>query len=247
MKRNKVVFTVLSVVLVLMLSALMSGCNEAQKRILQRLMATESGQYAGEEVDEERIAELKDHIKRFSDEVEQLVEDTGQLGIYYKMQAMEFMNQKQYGPAREYFLKSLEIYPNNEVVHYYTGLVTAQTAGAQSNEAQRQSRIEDAAYHYERAAELKRNYFDALYALSVLYIYELDRPFEAEQYVQRALEVRSGSEKTKFLLASIRVQQGRFEEAVEIYDEIVEEAEDESMRERARANRDQLLGGGYGG
>jgi len=233
--------------MVILLSVMLTGCNEAQKRILQRLMATESGQYRGEKVDEQRIAELKNHIKRFSDEVQRLVEDTGQLGIYYKMLALEFMHQEQYGPAREYFLKSLEIYPNNEVVQYYTGLVTAQSAGAQPNEAQRQSYLEEAAYHYERAAELKRNYFEALYALSVLYIYELDRPFEAEQYVQRALEVRSGSEKTKFLLAAIRVQQGRFEEAVEFYDEIMEETEDESMRERARANREQLLGGGYGG
>ncbi|MFW5727459.1 MAG: tetratricopeptide repeat protein [Spirochaetia bacterium] len=247
MKRNRAVLTVLSVVLVLMLSALLSGCNEAQKRILQRLMATESGQYAGEEVDEERIAELKDHIKRFSDEVEQLVEDTGQLGIFYKMLALEFMDEKQYGPAREYFLKSLEIYPNNQVVQYYTGLVSAQTAGAQPTEAERRARLEEAAYHYERAAELKRNYFEALYALAVLYIHELDRPFEAEQYVQRALEVRPGSDKTKFLLASIRVQQGRFEEAVEIYDEIAAETEDENMRARARENREQILGGGYDG
>jgi tetratricopeptide (TPR) repeat protein len=245
MKRRRVVLAIVS--MVILLSVMLTGCNEAQKRILQRLMATESGQYRGEKVDEQRIAELKNHIKRFSDEVQRLVEDTGQLGIYYKMLALEFMHQEQYGPAREYFLKSLEIYPNNEVVQYYTGLVTAQSAGAQPNEAQRQSYLEEAAYHYERAAELKRNYFEALYALSVLYIYELDRPFEAEQYVQRALEVRSGSEKTKFLLAAIRVQQGRFEEAVEFYDEIMEETEDESMRERARANREQLLGGGYGG
>lgn len=245
MTRKRVVLTFVSIAV--LLSMTMTGCNDAQKRIFERLMATESGQYAGEKVDEQRIAELKDHIKRFSDEVEQLVEDTGQLGIYYKMLALELMKQEQYGPAREYFLKSLEIYPNNEVVQYYTGLVTAQTAGAQASEAQRQARLEEAAYHYERAVELKRNYFEALYALSVLYIHELNRPFEAEQYVQRALEVRSGSEKTKFLLASIRVQQGRFEEAVEIYDEIVEEAEDEGMREQARMNREQLLGGGYGG
>lgn len=245
LKRKRVVLAVVSTAV--LLSVMMTGCNEAQKRIFERLMATESGQYAGEKVSEQRIAELKDHIKRFSDEVLKQVEDTGQLGIYYKMLALEFMNQEQYGPAREYFLKSLEIYPNNEVVQYYTGLVTAQTAGAQANQAQRKLRLEAAAYHYERAVELKRNYFEALYALSVLFIHELNRPFEAEQYVQRALEVRSGSEKTKFLLASIRVQQSRFEEAVEIYDEIVEEAEDEGMREQARMNREQLLGGGYGG
>lgn len=242
MKRIKVLITVLCV-----MSLVLVGCNEEQKRILSRLMATESGQYSGEKVSEERIAELKDHIKRFSDEVETLVEDTGQLGIFYKMLALEYMDEEMYGPARDYFLKSLEIYPNNEVVQYYTGLVTAQTAGAQENHDQREVRLEEAAYHYQRATELKSNYFEALYALSVLYIFELDRPFEAEEYVQRALKVRSGSEKAKFLLAAVRVRQDRYEEAVEIYDNIIEETEDETMKERARENREQLLGGGYRG
>ncbi len=242
MRRIKVLITVLCV-----MSLVLVGCNEEQKRILNRLMATESGQYSGEEVSKERIAELKDHITRFSDEVETLVEDTGQLGIYYKMLALEYMDGEMFGPARDYFLKSLEIYPNNEVVQYYTGLATAQTAGAQKDRAQREARLEEAVYHYQRAAELKSNYFEALYALSVLYIFELDRPFEAEEYVQRALEVRSGSEKAMFLLAAVRARQNRYEEAVEIYDEIIEEAEDETMKERARENREQLLGGGYRG
>ncbi len=244
MRRLTLVITMLGLCAVVLL---LTGCNEAQKRILNRMIATESGQYSGEEVDEERIAELKDHIKRFSDEVESLVEDTGQLGIYYKMLALEYMDEEMYGPAREYFLKSLEIYPNNQVVQYYTGLASAQTAGSQENEDERINRLEEAAYHYKRATDLKRNYFEALYALSVLYIFELERPFEAEEYVQRALEIRPGSEKTKFLLAAIRVREGRFEEAVEIYDQIIEEAEDETMKERARENRERLLGGGYRG
>jgi tetratricopeptide (TPR) repeat protein len=152
-----------------------------------------------------------------------------------------------YGPAREYFLKSLEIYPNNHLIQYYTGLSSAQTVGAQASEAQRTFRLEEAAYHYQRATELKGNYFEALYALSVLYIFELDRALEAEDYVQRALEVRPGSQKARFLLAAIRVIQNRYEEAIEIYDQIIEETEDATMQQRARENREQLLGGGYNG
>jgi len=81
----------------------------------------------------------------------------------------------------------------------------------------------------------------------VLYIFELDRALEAEEYVQQALEVRPNSQKTRFLLAAIRVRQNRFEEAIEIYDQIIEETEDATMQQRARENREQLLGGGYNG
>jgi len=235
------------VILVVAAAVVFTGCNEEQKRILNRLMNTETGQYSGEEVDTQRVSELEEHVERFSDEVQDLVEETGKLGIYYKMLALEYMDQEMYGPAREYFLKSLEIYPSNHVVQYYTGLASAQTVGAQASEAQRTSRLEEAAYHYQRAAELKRNYFEALYALSVLYIFELDRALEAEEYVQRALEVRPGSQKTRFLLAAIRVRQNRYEEAIEIYDQIIEETEDATMQQRARENREQLLGGGYNG
>ncbi|MFO7731116.1 MAG: hypothetical protein R6V86_10150 [Spirochaetia bacterium] len=241
MRIKTVVFLVVMAVLVF------TGCNDEQKRILNRLMDTETGQYSGEEVDTQRVAELEDHVKRFSDEVQELVEETGQLGIYYKMLALEYMDQEMYGPAREYFLKSLEISPNNHLVQYYAGLSSAQTAGAQENRAQRVSRIEDAAYHYQRAVELKSDYYEALYALSVLYIFELDRALEAEEYVQRALEVRPGSQKTRFLLAAIRVIQNRYEEAIEIYDQIIEESEDATIQQRARENREQLLGGGYNG
>src|SRR6056297_3735671 len=125
-------------------AVVLTGCNEEQKRILNRLMDTETGQYSGEEVDTQRVAELEDHVERFSDEVQELVEETGKLGIYYKMLALEYMDQEMYGPAREYFMKSLEIYPSNHVVQYYTGLTSAQTVGAQASEAQRISRLLDA-------------------------------------------------------------------------------------------------------
>jgi len=242
MKRIKAV-----VILVVAAAVVLTSCNEEQKRILNRLMNTETGQYSGEEVDTQRVSELEEHVERFSDEVQDLVEETGKLGIYYKMLALEYMDQEMYGPAREYFLKSLEVYPNNHLVQYYTGLASAQTVGAQANEAQRSSRLEEAAYHYQRAVELKSDYFEALYALSVLYIFELDRALQAEEFVQRALEVRPRSQKARFLLAAIRVRQNRFEEAIEIYNQIIEETEDATMQQRARENREQLLGGGYNG
>lgn len=231
-------------VLVMIVSLLSVSCNREQQRILDRLLKTETGEYSGEEIDRERVEELEKHVRRYADEAEQLVKETGKLGIYYKMLALDYLDQEMYGPAEEYFLRALEVYPNNHVLHYYTGLAQAQLSGAQPGAAERTVKLEEAAFHHERAIELKPDYYDALYALSVLYIFELDKPLSAEEYVMRALDVRSNNINSLFLLARIRVIQGRFEEAVEIYDLITDETGDSEILERARNNRDRLLGGG---
>jgi len=233
--------------IMLICSITLVSCNKEQKRILNRLLKTETGEYPEEKINPDSVRELKEHVKKYGDEVEQLVKDTGNLGIYYKMLALEYLDQKMYGPAAEYFQKSLEIYPNNHVLHYYMALSQSQLAGARTGAAERKDLLEEAVFHHLRAAELKTDYFDALYAVSVLYVFELDAPLSAEEYILRALDARPGNINTLFLLARIRVIQGRFEEAVEIYDEIISESEESAVQNRARANREQLLGGGYNG
>lgn len=223
------------------------SCNKEQQRILNRLLDTETGEYGGEKLDEKRVEELENQVREYGDKVQELVEQTGKLGIYYKMLALEYLDNEMYGPATEYFLKSLEIYPNNHPVQYYTGLAMAQLSGARGSNTERQETLEEAAFHYRRAVELKPDYFNALYALSVLLIFELDRPFEAEEYVLKALDVRSSDDKTLFLLARIRVLQNRYDEAIEIYDRIIEKSSSSDARSRAKANREQLIGGGYNG
>jgi len=223
----------------------LTGCNERQQRMLKRLVATQASQYEGEEVSEEKLAELKEHVRRFSDEVIELVRKKGRLGIYYRMLAMEYLDQEMYGPAMENFGKALEIYPNNHIIHYYTGVASSQIAETKAEEESRLELLRQAAHYYERAVDLKGNYVDALYALSVLYIFELDRPYDAEPYVKKIIDTRKNHWRAKFLLARVRVEQNRIEEAVEIYSEIAEESPQEEMVERAKENRDRLMGGQY--
>jgi tetratricopeptide (TPR) repeat protein len=237
----------LPLVLLLTFVVLLGSCNKEQKRILNRLLVTEDGDYSGEELDEKRVEELEAHVREYGKKVQELVEQTGKLGIYYKMLALEYLDNEMYGPAAENFLKSLKIYPNNPSVQYYTGLAMAQLSGAGGSSAERRDLLEEAAFHYRRAVELKPDYFNALYALSVLLIFELERPFEAEEFVLRALDEKSGDEKSLFLLARIRVLQNRFDEAIEIYDQIIENSSSSEVRSQAKANREQLIGGGYNG
>ncbi|HDQ14743.1 MAG TPA: hypothetical protein ENN41_08010 [Sediminispirochaeta sp.] len=223
------------------------SCDTRQEQRGQRLLDTETAAYADEEVDAQRVKELERHIKKFSDEAEETVKMTGELGIYYRMVALEYMDQEMFGPALDYLFKALEVYPNNHILHYYTGLSLSQYSGAAENAGEREARLREAAYHYQRAVELRSSYFEAHYALAVLYIYELDRLRDAEEHILRALDLRSGDTKSLFLLAHIRVVQRRIEEAVEVYERIIDESSSEEARRRARENLEMLLRGRYNG
>lgn len=233
--------------LLILTALLFAACNERQKGMLQRLMATRGDQYAGEEVSGEQVKEYERHVRLFSDEVTDLVKKKGQLGIYYRMLAMEYMDQEMYGPAFDTFMKAMEIYPNNHILHYYAGVASSQLAETKPEEPQREELIERAAHYHRRAVELKGNYVEALYALSVLYIFELDRPYDAEEHVQKIMNIRSDHYRARFLLARIRVEQNRVEEAIEIYTSIAEDAPQQEMVDRAKENRERLMRGEYGG
>jgi tetratricopeptide (TPR) repeat protein len=226
---------------------LLSGCNDAQKRMLRRLVATESGQYQGEEVSEERVAELERNVKQFHDQVVELVKKRGQLGVLYKMLALQYVDNEMYGPALENLRKGLEIYPNNDTMLYYAGLCKGQLAKAEAEESRRREGLEQAAWYYRRAIELRTAYVEARYALAVLYAFELDRLDDAVPHLQWIIEEREDHMKARFLMARVRAQQGRLEEAVQLYDEIAAESGVKEQRQRARENRDELLqrmGGG---
>lgn len=229
----------------LVLLVLFSGCSDRGKHILSRLMATQASQYEDEEISEEKVKELERHVKLFSEEVAELVKKKGKLGIYYRMLGMEYMNREMYGPAFETFLKALEIYPANHIIHYYTGLASSRLAETKPEEQERREVLESSAHYYEKAIELKGNYVEALYALSMLYIFELDRPYDAEKHLEKILSVKSDHYRAMFLLARIRVEQNRIEEAVEIYNEIGEKAKEQEMVDRARENRERLMRGDY--
>lgn len=233
--------TVGMVFLLLFLLSMLIGCNDRTKQMLQRLMATQPEQYQGEGVTEEKLEELKREIKKFEDEITELVKKQSELGIYYRMLGMEYFDQEMYGPALELFREGMEIYPNNRLLHYYAGVSQSQLAKAEAEEEKREKLFEQAAYYYERAIELKENYVDALYALSVLYVFELDRPSDALPHVRKILQLRDEHYRAEFLLARIRVEEGRVEEAMELYQNIAENAPQQDMVERARENRERLM------
>lgn len=233
-----------SIMVVLFL--LLASCRAGEGGMVQDLIETESSDYAGESVDRERITELKAALKRYDDEIARRVQDTGQLGIYYRILATDLMDKEMYGPALEALGKALEIYPANPVLFYRAGVCQGFLAKTMASPGDRERGVSRTMYYYERAVELDPTYEDALYGAAVLALFETDDLVLAEERIERLLQRYPENSRGLFLLARLRVSLGDRQQAADIYQKIIESTRStEEEKEQARANRNALLGGAY--
>jgi tetratricopeptide (TPR) repeat protein len=228
------------------LAAMFPSCSKGDDKMLDLLVSTERDGYKGEALDRERIEELENSLRKYEKDIQKRVQDTGQLGIYYRILAIDLMEKKMYGPALEEFRKALDIYPANPVLLYYSGVCRAYLAASEGDSRKREEGVAEASYYYERAVELDGSYQSALYASAVLALFEMDDPVEGERRTLRLLERYPGHIGGKFLLARIRLMEGFPERAAELYGEISDSprASDEE-KQRAEQNRAAILGGSY--
>jgi len=114
--------------------------------------------------------------------------------------------------------------------------------GVQNSE-ERATLLAESERSYLRCLELDRGYVDALYGLSVLYVFELGTPSKAIPLLQRLLEKQQQHVGAMFLLARAFLAQGKIEETIALYDRIINTPVAGSRREEARKLKEQVLQG----
>jgi hypothetical protein len=87
---------ILTCTLVLCLAAALAACSRIDRddAMVDQLVEMEGG--TEREVSEQRVEEIEQEIRRYRGEVERKVDASGQLGIYYKMLAVEYMRGAMY-------------------------------------------------------------------------------------------------------------------------------------------------------
>jgi len=213
---------------------------------LDQLIEMEGDIYRDQEVSTQRIEEIEEAIRRYRKEVERTVDATGQVGIYYKMLAIEYMRGGMYGAAYDTLKQAIDIYPENPILFYYSAVCAARMSRAQVLEEDRERWLERSVTLYRRAIDLDPGYADALYGLSVLYVFELERPEEAEALLETMLTVESKEIEGRFLLAGVYYRLGKLEQALELYTEIESLSEVEQKRQEARDNKKRIEDELYG-
>jgi len=192
------------------------------------------------------IEDLKKGIAEYSKEADRTVAATERVGLYWRLLAMRYMEKRMYIEASEAAQEALRYYPENQSLYYTVGLGLASQAKVESVSGPdkapvRQQHLASAEAAYLRALELSPRYTRALYALAVLYVFEMDRPEDAGPYLTRLLEIDTQNVDALFLLARVRYVEGRYEDAANLYDTIIGVTRIPEKRKQAEANKKQVL------
>ena len=177
-------------------------------------------------------AELKDAIKKYLKRIDDIMVASERVGTWYKMLGTRYLDKKMYKNALECFQKAVEFYPENQNLYYRVGLCAAFMA--KNSLDFEDDGLEDRYYKlavkaYKRAIDLDPNYTKAIYALSVLYVFELGIPQEAIPLLEKSIDGRA------YLMV------GENEKAIASFQRIVDITGSEAQRKQAKENIDIIL------
>ncbi|MBN2811171.1 tetratricopeptide repeat protein [Treponema zuelzerae] len=193
------------------------------------------------------IDELTDAIGKFQKRAEDLVNTDIRLGIWYKILGTRYLDNKMYGKALDNFRTAIEYYPTNQNLFYYVGVCAGYMAKASLDYEATGKPLDRERYYalaesaYLRAIELEPRYERALYGLSVLYIFELDRPADAIPHLELIQTIEKRNFDAMFLLARAYFSTGQGDRSIELYDKIINESKDKDRRSQAEENKAYVL------
>lgn len=231
----------------LLLLILFSGCDKRKKELYENISNMDDGNLENfSDADlKEREAELKSSINEFKDILEEKVEAAINLGVYHKMLGKLYLDNKIYIPAMEEFKEALVYESENAILYYYMALAHARNSLAVMDEVGEYEEILNAEKYYLRAIELNEDFSRALYGLSILYVFKLDQPDKAVDYLEKFLETQKSDYDAMFLLANAYIRIGLSDRAADIYSTIIKESNNSGYKNQAQENRNMLMGGNY--
>ncbi len=218
----------------LMLTLVLASCQPGRNNELaERVYELEGGTVAeGEEPEE--IREIRKDLNRWEKELNDAITAGRNTGRYYKTLGLKFLDYKMYGPARESFSKSLEFSPESGRLYYYRGVSLSRLALTRQDPELRQKEMNLVEQDYLRAIQVEPRFMPPYYSLSILYIYELGRPFEAQPYLEEYLSVERSDGKAHLLYGQLLEDMNSLEKALDHYNKVLTLPGTEEQKEQAR-------------
>ncbi len=231
------------VIITLLLILILGSCNKVAS--IRRLQELEEGVS-----NPNTEAELKDAIRKYEKRVDDIIIAEGRIGIWYKILGSRYMDQKMYKKALKAFQSALEYYPENPNLFYQAGLAASLTAKNSldfeltGTDIEKKRYFDLAASAYNRALEIDSKHSKAVYALSVLYIFELNRPAEAIPILEKIAEWEKKPIDHLFLLGTAYYMTGENEKAIAVYERIIEISSSAEKKAKAESNIREIRGSG---
>jgi len=225
--------------------AMSAGCSREEKELFENINEMDAEYLSTDEL-RARERELKISISEYRDILEQKIDAARNLASYYKILGKLYLDNKMFILAAEQFDEAISIDSENPVLFYYGALCYSRYSKSLMNESEKYSNILIAEKYYLKTIELDRNFYKALFAISVLYIFELDQPDKAVEYLEQLLETQKSNYDAMFLLANAYIRLGITDQAVDIYNIIIKTSKNSVYKKQAEDNKKQLQDSGYG-
>ncbi len=200
----------------------------------------------------ETIEGLKKAIAAYEDRIEAVVADAGKAGIYWKLLAVRLQDKAMHGEALEALERAIAYFPEDASLFYRAGISASIVAKStldfsfNGRNVERERLLSFAEDAHLRAIALDGRFSRPLYALGILYVFELDRSAEAIPLLERYLELESRDADAMFVLARAYYVTGGYQKAVDLYDRILATTKDDAKRREAEANKKAALDALYG-
>ena len=225
-----------------------SGCNYSNKSLLEKRL-TNMEKYSG---NPGNIDEIKEGIKKFQAEADELVSKNEKIGIWYKILGTRYLDKKMYKNALESFQKALEYYPENPNLYYYVGICAGFVSHSALDFEGKNRKDEKLNYlklseeALKQALNIDPNYARALYSLGVLYAFDLDNGPEAVKYLEHYVESQKRDTDGMMVLARAYYMCSEYEKAVDMYDKVISVTKSSERKAEAEANKKVVLDSSYG-
>lgn len=228
-----------------LLGAGIYALNEYQKNKERYNLAKRIAEYGPRKGVPRTIEDLQKAIAAYEDIQTQYVKAAAQTGVYWKILASRFQDKKMYIEALRALEKAIEYTPDDETLHYLSGINAAYAAKsmhdyrpAGESGPQAGAYLAQAERAFLRAIELQDEYTQARYGLANLYVFELNKPEDAQYHLLRYMESRTGDADAMFILARAYYMSGNLREAVDWYDRGIAVSNNDAKKSEARSNRD---------
>jgi tetratricopeptide (TPR) repeat protein len=188
--------------------------------------------------------ELEATVRKYRKTVEEKVDAGAKEAYYLRLLGSAYLDRRMYGEALKAFEASAALTPANAPLFYYMGLCSGYVGKSLTgpDEGQKsRAYVLAAERNHLRALELDPAYDRSMYALAVLYAFELGRPVEAASLAERYLKINTEDDGARFVLARAYFLTGRIDEAVAVYGVIEEKSKNPRSREDAKRNREAIL------
>ena len=229
-KTGKKQFHLFLIALVFLLAACQPGRNT---ELAERVYELEGGS-AAEGQEPEEIREIRKDLNHWEDELNDAITAGRNTGRYYRTLGLKFLDYKMYGPARDSFSRALEFSPENGRLYYYRGVALSRMALTRQDPLLMQQEMTMVEQDYLRAIQVEPRFMSPYFSLAILYIYELNRPFEAQPYLEEYLSVERSDAKAHMLYGQLLEDAGALEEALDHYEKVLSLSGTEELKDKAR-------------